>query len=103
MKPIRIDDEEGDLMVRDSIVLAFFTRQAFVKVVPAFAKCLDCWLATVPSEAKRWALIGSNSETYSAVTEQRLAKAQREFTIGKVKRGDGRVLEMVQPRLFLLG
>ncbi len=98
MKEIRIKDDEGDLLVRDSFVITFFCRKPLREVAQPFAACFERWLKIAPVEAKRWCLVGSNADTYRPLTGQRLAKAQRQFDMAKVRAGEVRGFDLGGPQ-----
>jgi hypothetical protein len=54
---ISIMDDEGDLLVRDAVVVAFFSKRPYPKLAKAFGEVFEWWLGATPDDAKRWACV----------------------------------------------
>jgi hypothetical protein len=98
MKPIRVKDEYGELLVRDSFVVAFFCRRPLRKVAEGFGACFELWLDKVPSDAKKWCVVGPNADSYSPVTARRLSRAQSQFQLARIKPEEIRALRIGGPQ-----
>jgi hypothetical protein len=98
MREIRVKDEYGDILVRDSLVIVFFCRQPFQQIAEPFKRCFEYWSASTPPEAKAWCIIGENAETYRKVTQRQLARALEEFEVVRVKTDESRFLEIGGPQ-----
>lgn len=79
MKPIRITQGNGELIARDSFLLAFFCKRPAADLVEAFSQVFDHWLDSTPAEAKKWAMIGENATTYKPFASRSMKRLKAEF------------------------
>jgi Protein of unknown function (DUF3396) len=87
-KSVRLDDAQGQCLVRDNLVIVFFGARPFAEMVEGVAKCVDRYLALIPSDALRWSIIGATSDTYKALTPKDLAQCRALLTPGTAKQKD---------------
>jgi hypothetical protein len=76
---VEVCEEDGDLLVRDALVAAFFCQGPYPHVAPAFGRVFEEWFAQAPADAKRWALVGPDAEEFKALTPKGLARMRAEF------------------------
>jgi hypothetical protein len=85
MPPVRHIDDSGELIVRDGVLLAFFTRRSFEEFSAGVAAVLDRWLMRLPEDALQWAKIGANAEVTSPINKRSLERCRRLLDPKKVK------------------
>ena len=51
---IRVRNDQGDLVVRDGVILCFFMRHSHVAVAPAVWRALQAYLRAIPPHALGW-------------------------------------------------
>ncbi|MCP4114960.1 MAG: DUF3396 domain-containing protein [Desulfobacteraceae bacterium] len=74
MLPIRHYDSDGDILVRDGLILAFFLKQPFHKMAPGIRHAFDAWLALIPEGNLKWAMIGANAEIHKPFNSRTLKR-----------------------------
>ncbi|MBA2542673.1 MAG: DUF3396 domain-containing protein, partial [Deltaproteobacteria bacterium] len=72
--PVRVR-EGKDLMLRDTFLLAWFLDGTIAKTRKAMAGALDKYVAFVPPDMLRWALIGSSSTDVRAASSSTVSRA----------------------------
>jgi TseV toxin immunity protein TsiV len=80
---IEVANSEGNLIVRDSMVAAFFTKRPYPELAKAYGDVFELWLDQTPDDAKRWAIIGPHGDEYKPFKE--LARARAEFNTARAK------------------
>lgn len=98
MKEIRVKDEYDNLLVRDSVVIAFFCRLPLKRLAKPFLTCLERWLESAPSDGKQWCLIGPCAQSYSVLTTQKLSRARRQFEVTRIKPDEDRSVAIGGPQ-----
>ncbi len=83
---IRSDD--GDPLVRESLLVAFFAKRPFAGMVEGAAACFDQYLKMIPQEALKWSLIGSTASTQMAATTKDIARCRALLTVSTAKQKD---------------
>ncbi len=98
MNPIRITSEKGGLVARDSLLLAFFCKRPAAELLASFEAVFDRWLTQTPPEAKLWACIGENADTYKPFTTRSMTRLRAEFDPRKVHLRDVNGLDLGGPQ-----
>lgn len=86
--PVRIQGKDGDSLVRENLIVAFFGTGPFAKMVDGFARCVDRYLGMVPNEALTWSLIGSTATTLKPASAKDIAKCRGLLTASTAKQKD---------------
>ena len=94
---VEVKDKRGSLVVRDSLVAAFFCKRPYPELAKAFGKAFDLWFSKTPEEAKKWALIGAHADEYKAFDPKKPSRALAEFDPARAKTRDICSLEMGGP------
>lgn len=90
-------DEDGELLVRDLIVAAFFCQKKFADVAASFAEVFERWLARTPEEGRRWATVGPDADTFKPVNARVMTAARDQLNVAKAKRRDMAALDIGGP------
>ena len=85
-KLIRGDD--GDALVRESLLVAFFAKRPFAEMVEGAAACFDQYLKMIPKEALKWSLIGSTASTHKAAGAKDVARCRALLTVSTARQKD---------------
>jgi hypothetical protein len=67
---MRVTARNGDILARDSFVVAFFGCRPFSEIAGAARKLVEQWLTLVPADALRWAIVGKSSTKFVKWTPQ---------------------------------
>ncbi len=95
---IEVREPDGDLLVRDSIVAAFFCKKSYPSVAAEFGRVFASWLARTPEDARRFAAIGAHAEEFKPLTSRSLARARVEFDPARAKTRDMCSLDICGPQ-----
>src|SRR5262245_18205977 len=79
MAPMRHVDDSGTVLVRESFVLAFFCCRDFKNMAANVAEVFDAWLAAIPGDALRWAMVGSSASEVKPVVKTTLGRCRAMF------------------------
>ena len=67
-------NDNGDCLVRDNIVIAFFGKFPFSKMVEGAKYCVRKFLEMTPRDALKWSIIGKSADTYKPLSDKALAR-----------------------------
>lgn len=87
-KSVRLDDAHGQCLARDNLVIVFFDSRPFAQMVEGAAKCVDRYLAMIPSDALRWSIIGVTSDTYKPLPAKDIARCRAMLSASTAKQKD---------------
>jgi hypothetical protein len=90
-------DEDGELLVRDSLLATFFSNRPYPDLAKAFGDVFEEWWEQTPDEAKRWAIIGPDADEFRAFTAKQLTRAKAEFYPARAKTREMCALEIGGP------
>jgi hypothetical protein len=85
---VRIQSKNGDSLVRENLIVAFFGLSPFAKMVDGGARCVDRYLKMVPNEALSWSLIGTTASTHKPANAKDIAKCRALLTASTAKQKD---------------
>jgi Protein of unknown function (DUF3396) len=78
-------DDDGELLVRDSLVAAFFSKLTYPKLAKSFGDVFEQWLENTPEDAKRFAIIGPHGDEFKPFNPKQVARARAEFDLARAK------------------
>lgn len=78
MVPIQHFDSDNDLLVRDGLILVFFSKMPFQTVANGIEKIFDLWLTTTPNNCLKWSY-STSSEVPSKFTSQTISKCRTQL------------------------
>jgi hypothetical protein len=82
---VEVKDKRGSLVVKDSLVAAFFCKRPYPDLAKAFGQVFELWYAKTPDEAKKWALIGAHADEYKAFDPKKVSQVRAEFDPARAK------------------
>lgn len=80
LEAIRVRDDDGDLMVRDSLVLTLFTRAPSAAACKGALLAIDAMRALVPKGVLRFSLVGEDSTSHVRHGPKREEKLRAELS-----------------------
>ena len=109
-KPIlKKDPDDGTVLLRDGVTLAFFLPMPFGEVAVAVLAAVDSYLATLPPDALKWGAVGANADEWKPVTRTTVSRARvllegagpakramTAFTLAETELGGGAPIRGVQ-------
>jgi hypothetical protein len=85
---VRIHGEDGDCLVRDNLMVAFFGKCPFAEMVEGVAYCVEQFLKMIPEGALAWSLIGSTASTHKTISARDVARCRALLTVATAKQKD---------------
>jgi len=79
------DDGEKILLIRDSIILTFFSKSSFYKRAEEILTIFEIWLDIIPKETLKWAEIGASADEPKKINSKTLARC-RDLLTKKAKK-----------------
>jgi len=95
---IAVKNDEGELVVRDAQLAAFFIQRPYRDLATAFREVFDYWVSRSPEPARTWALIGPDADEYKPFGPKLLSRAMAQFDPARAKRIDMSSLEIGGPQ-----
>jgi len=86
--PIRHVDSDGNLLVRDGLILAFFAPRPFADMAAGVASAFDEWLKFVPADSLKWAKVGANAEDVSPADSRTISRCRALLDPAKAQKRD---------------
>jgi hypothetical protein len=83
MTPIRHLDADGDLLVRDGLIVAFFAQRPFADLAAGVGAIFDEWLKALPPDTLQWASVGSGADNLSEYTKKTLGRCRDQIDPAK--------------------
>jgi hypothetical protein len=80
MNEFKILDDEGQIIARENLYLAFFREVPFQKMVQGVAEVFEQWLNMVPQETLSWCVLSETQEEYKPFTKARLNRCRKLLT-----------------------
>jgi hypothetical protein len=90
-------NSNGDLLVRDALVAAFFCQRPYPELAIPFGQLFAQWERHTLDDAKRWAIVGPDAEEYKPVTPRLLVRARAELDPTRARTRDMSCFEMGGP------
>jgi hypothetical protein len=81
-------DDNGDCLARDNMVIAFFGKYPFSKMVEGAKYCVQKFLEMTPIDALKWSIIGVSADTYKPLSDKALARCLSSLTVAASKKKD---------------
>lgn len=81
-------DDNGDCLARDNIVIVFFGKVSFYKMVEGTKYCVEKFLEMTPRDALKWSIVGKSADTYKPLSDKTLARCLSSLTITAAKKKD---------------
>jgi hypothetical protein len=72
-------DEDGDPMVRENVILAFFVKRPPQDIAPAIRQVLQRWMTMLPGGAPTHALIGADASSFRKFGKATMARVEGEL------------------------
>lgn len=91
-------NDDGELLVRDSQLAAFFCQHPYRELAKAFGGVFEDWIRRAPAEAKTWALIGPNADEQKPLTAKLLERARAQFDPARAKKSDMSAIQIGGPQ-----
>jgi len=86
--PVRQYDENRTLLVRDGLLLVFFSRVPFPKMAAGADAILGEWLKLIPPNTIRWARVGANAEDISPADAKTISRCRGMLDPKKAEKKD---------------
>lgn len=81
-------DDNGDCLARDNIMISFFGKLPFSKMVEGAKYCVEKFLEITPREALKWSMIGKAADTYKPLSDKALTRCLSSLTVANSKKKD---------------
>jgi hypothetical protein len=80
---IEAKNRDGNLLVRESVVAAFFVKRPYPEIAKGYGLVFEQWLQQTPEDAKKWGIIGPHGDEYKPIKQ--LTRARAEFDAARAK------------------
>jgi hypothetical protein len=81
-------DDNGDCLARDNLLIAFFGKLPFSRMVEGGKYCFEKFLEMTPKDALKWSIIGKSADTYKPLSDKVLARCLSSLTVAASKKKD---------------
>ena len=79
-------NDNGDILARENIVIVFFGKFPFSKMVEGAKYCVQKFLEMTPIEALKWSMIGKSADTYKPFSDKALTRCLSYLTVATSKK-----------------